>query len=638
MCGIVGAFPLNIPDLQVDAKLRRLLTLYLHNEILLETISRGRDATGVAFSFGAAPDDENSVPFWYLLKQPVDSEDFFENTSSFQYEGQEEDANIARVMHVACLLEGRNFNHIIGHTRAKTVGSEYNPNNNHPIPVGNIVGVHNGGVKNYKRIYELHEEMTTQGEVDSEALIQLIATKANDRAVSLEDIQYVTERVEGPRAVIAYNKLFPEKVMYFHDKDRPLELAYIPELGVAFIHSERRFLHKALHAYSRAKLTLRRDLPDLTIDWRDVKDGFGGIIDVSATYAEGATVEEMFPVVECAKALTEYGKDWRPPVVKKDPVKKKDPTTSLAGGAHKTKTTVNAKRDTQEFPITQPTSLEGSATALGPADLKDLSDYSSETDEVSENIKQVTADQVMDDASDDDSIIAPVIEEEETQAEEEGILLITENYTDNELLARGAEWCFSEDAKADESLIINRYHGEFSKYFSVGALKEADASEAMHQVYPDIFAEGFLVGFGAGSVEQAALDEASEHEYEEDLSEAQVLLEAAENKLTLLEAAHEKALTQQKKAAAYIANMKGFLMASIMSMDLAWVEDGEIVFSDDLDTFLNSAVGFEKVSPELVRGIFTKRDVSIIENGMVVLGKKIKRDVGEYVETLSSGK
>ena len=52
MCGIVGVFPLNTPNIKVDAQTRRILALFFHNEILFETVVRGKDSTGVAASFG----------------------------------------------------------------------------------------------------------------------------------------------------------------------------------------------------------------------------------------------------------------------------------------------------------------------------------------------------------------------------------------------------------------------------------------------------------------------------------------------------------------------------------------------------------------------------------------------------------
>ena len=135
MCGIVGAFPLNKTDLEIDPKLRRQLALFIHNEILFETVARGKDATGIAAAFGPPliPNETAANSFWAALKQPVDTADFFLNDgTSPKYSGQDAQANLERFMDASSAIQ-RPLCHIIGHTRAKTVGTEFNPMNNHPI-------------------------------------------------------------------------------------------------------------------------------------------------------------------------------------------------------------------------------------------------------------------------------------------------------------------------------------------------------------------------------------------------------------------------------------------------------------------------------------------------------------------------
>lgn len=62
------------------------------------------------------------------------------------------------------------------HTRAWTKGSPVNPNNNHPIRVANIVGVHNGGVWNDDELFaELGILDRRIGHVDSEAIFAALA-------------------------------------------------------------------------------------------------------------------------------------------------------------------------------------------------------------------------------------------------------------------------------------------------------------------------------------------------------------------------------------------------------------------------------------------------------------------------------
>src|SRR5690606_34565270 len=115
MCGIVAVVPLHKPDLDLDPQLRKRLCLYLHNEILLRTVKRGKDATGIAVSFGTpygmqtgdlTADGEPVAPFWSILKQPVESQDFLLNNGhDTRYKMQEERANTWTLMEVALKIQ-----------------------------------------------------------------------------------------------------------------------------------------------------------------------------------------------------------------------------------------------------------------------------------------------------------------------------------------------------------------------------------------------------------------------------------------------------------------------------------------------------------------------------------------------------
>lgn len=621
MCGIVGAFPINKKNLEIDEKQRRLLMLYLHNEVLLETVARGKDATGIALSFGPDP-EKGGDPFWCVLKQPVDTSDFFTNDgTASRYRGQDEEANIERAMDVACLLD-RRLNHVLGHTRAKTVGSEYNPLNNHPILVGNIIGIHNGGVKNYERVYKKHENMTPQGEVDSEVIFQLLAEVANDRAVSIDDINYVTERIEGARAVIAYNRKYPDKVIFFHDKERPMELAYIKELGVAIIHSEKRFLNTALHAYHRMRLSICRDLPELSCEFRHIPSGEGGIIDINAEVDdEELSVEKIFPLVKCADTLKDYGKSYS--------------TTNNTTGynnhtAHR-QTGFQTGTGTGSTSSSSGTGTTGSTGAgvagkstsssaatkvqkpkIASAQLTDLSDYAAESGEKPQ-MQSVEASAVMDDDEDD-------FENDEIEVTNS----VADVYSEEELRNKGAEWALSEEAKKNKGLYVNRHEGNFAKVLSVKGMTEDEAAEVIHQLYPEIASEGFAEGFRQGAEEQA--DSQEEDELQE---QNEALLEDNKN----LQDRLLKERTRQKRAAAYFANLKAFFIAAILTKNLARVEgegsNARLVFDEELEDFIATARGFRKVNPELVREIFTEQDLAAIDTGLVKLSRSIRNPNGE---------
>lgn len=591
MCGIVGAFPLNKPDLQIDAEARRIITLFLHNELLHETIARGKDATGVAISLGYPYDAEGDVAlpkFWSVIKQPVNAVDFFLNDGTqARYKGQDEEANIGRVMDVACLLQ-RPLLHIIGHTRAKTKGSEYTPNNNHPILVGNIIGIHNGGIRNYKKIYDKHEKMTPQGEVDSEVIIQLLAEKANDRALEIEDIKYVTERIDGPHAVLVYNRRFPEKVLYFHDRDRPLELAYIEELGLALVCSKRVFLEKTLHVYSRARLTLKRDLPELSCVWRNIPDEMGGVIDVETAIDDTQRIEEMFPIVETASVLSEY--------------RNYTATSTTTGPSHPLSCHETSKPS--RIPnATGSRNYDNNSTIEG-ADLVDISGYSPDVDDAGK-VESVVAsvDDVMDDADD-------------------AVLSISDCLDIEGLRKQGAEFAFGEKAKDDETLLINRSEGEFRKLFTAAGLSEEDAAESVHQIYPEIFGEGFAEGYREGAEVVEALQD-DEESFAEQVT-------GLEDEVSGLQERMVNEAGKLRKAASIIANMKAFLMAAIITNRIGEVEENEgevsLIFDEGLEDFLHTAQGFRKANPNMVRELFSEKDLRAISGGILQLSHQISEE------------
>jgi hypothetical protein len=602
MCGIVGAFPLNKTDLDIDPKLRRQIALFIHNEILFETVARGKDATGVSVAFGppVEPNENAADYFWAALKQPVDTADFFLNDgTSSRYNGQDEQANLERFMDASSAIQ-RPLRHIIGHTRAKTVGTEFNPLNNHPILVGKIIGIHNGGVKNYKKIYEKHKKMTPQGEVDSEVIMQLLAEKSNGRALGEKDIKYVTERIMGPRAVIAYNRDFPDKVIYFHDSERPLELAYIEELGLAVICSERRFFNRAMHVYHRASLTLKRSLPQLTVKWRDVPNGEGGVIDVAEAIEGDWDVKELFPLVKCSSVINAYDPN---PTSYHKPSATHNIGTKTGVNNH---AAANAKKKTN-------------STDIPDAELTDITQfgYGSDADSAPDEktvsaLKTIVASAVMDDNSEDEG---PEEEEEYTN--------INDVYSDPELVKKGIEYIMSAEGRANEDLLIVKHEGAFSRYLAQTPCEE-DAAEIVNQLFPEAFGEGYAVGFKGGVEEQIGLqDDDNVMDITDKIEELEEKVKAQKVEL----AAYED---NARKSAAFIANMKAFIMASILVKNLARVEGegtaAELVFDDDLEQFLGTARGFTKSNPEMVRDIFNQRDLQTISTSMVRLSKEVAKE------------
>lgn len=63
----------------------------------------------------------------------------------------------------------------IVHTRWATQGDPADNNNNHPIDVGGLVGVHNGHISNDKEVLSMLPDYKRAGKVDSEAAFAMLA-------------------------------------------------------------------------------------------------------------------------------------------------------------------------------------------------------------------------------------------------------------------------------------------------------------------------------------------------------------------------------------------------------------------------------------------------------------------------------
>ena len=145
MCGIAG-FHLAAKEairFQPDKLAEALLT---------EIVSRGTDATGVAWTQRG---DDKKREVWYS-KQAVRAESFIKNGGLKHMP--------KKTLTVLC------------HTRMATQGSKAISDNNHPITVPGVIGVHNGHIANDDELFQEYG-WNRIGQVDSEAAFHLIANR-----------------------------------------------------------------------------------------------------------------------------------------------------------------------------------------------------------------------------------------------------------------------------------------------------------------------------------------------------------------------------------------------------------------------------------------------------------------------------
>lgn len=578
MCGITGIFPLNT-KCELDEHTRKKLILWFNTELLFHTIERGRDATGITVSLTEGEGEEEEHSF-LCLKQPADATDFFENDGTEQkYRTQEENAAPLRVHH-SILSNTDKFNFIIGHTRKKTQGSVYNVNNNHPIIVGNIIGIQNGGVNNDDRIFKLHDgEMDRIGEVDSEAIMQLLALDSNDKALDWDSINYVTQRMEGPRAVIAYNSKHPEKIIFFRDKERPIELYYLKELGAVLLCSKSLYMLDIKKAYQRLRIT-HPEFPKMSYETVTIMADDGGVIDIRKEYDSTKSLKDFLEV-----------KSYNKKVIQEYSVEKVKPLSSVhtpphggynqqgAHGVHNNMVDIAGGDPDDDAPFghsAEATTTNKSASASkGKTTVLDHSIY------------------------DEDNVEEESIEEVDVAED-----LIFGKFSEANL--RNASFSLMQDDSKylkEENTLFSRDEN-FENFFENTMCDKKHHGTIVSNLYPEIHADGFIAG--VKFAEQTANDYVgalcdkiqtgyNEGEPKEDTDKTKKL----EAKLT--------------KASYMISNMKVFMMCLLqmpgMVNDVTEEKgDTSIEFSEDLEELITKAEQKLGLDMDRILRTFTNAD------------------------------
>ena len=122
---------------------------------------------------------------------------------------------------------------LLGHTRFATEGAIVK-SNAHPFRVGDVVGAHNGCVYNIK---EMQSKLDKQCPVDSQLIFKSIDSNDN--------IQDAVKDFDSDFA-LSFVKKNPMVLYLCRETNRPLHVAYIPELKTLFYASESSFIDDAL--------------------------------------------------------------------------------------------------------------------------------------------------------------------------------------------------------------------------------------------------------------------------------------------------------------------------------------------------------------------------------------------------------
>lgn len=282
MCGIVGLAAFGNLG-KKEERIRQEAMIYLGTELLRVTEDRGKDATGVA----ALRTDGDYMG----LKMGVAASEFVS-----RFGGKETDyAGFTELWRKGT----KPVKIMIGHCRNSSVGNSTDNVNNHPIKVGEVVGIHNGTLKNHNIIIEKLGNKR-DGVVDSEAIFRLMNhfTNKGTEPFTPEVILEVTKRLEGQYACLAFNGNNPYQLASFRD-GRPTEYAYIRPLQLLIVASDKKYFdttfcnfNREVNLYGNKKNFPHLNLED--VDFRILPNDHLAIFDLTTDITDTTKLSDLF--------------------------------------------------------------------------------------------------------------------------------------------------------------------------------------------------------------------------------------------------------------------------------------------------------------------------------------------------------
>lgn len=293
MCGIVGVAALGKASKKQE-EVRRESMIFLATELLQLTQPRGDDATG----FSALFSDGNYIG----LKEGIPSIEFISKLGGTRKEYN----GILKVIRKA----DNPVKILLGHCRKVSIGSAIDNENNHPVSVGDIVGIHNGTLTNHEVIFE-KLKCKRNGDVDTEAIIRLLHfySDKGTQPFTTDMLEEVCKRLHGTYSVIAFNGNSPNQLATFRDS-KPAELAIIRSLNIMLIASDKDYLNTALFRYNKQALLYMPALEGIKfpvikssdVEMLTMADDTAAVFDLSETIGKDTKIEDIFEKVKVLRA------------------------------------------------------------------------------------------------------------------------------------------------------------------------------------------------------------------------------------------------------------------------------------------------------------------------------------------------
>lgn len=196
----------------------------LLSELLVQSIIRGRDATGIAAS--TSPLDHPHRHRALCAKEPLPADDFVERNPFWRQ---------LRRMRCAAVL---------GHVRASTSGSPSVNSNNHPhegqLPTGRFALIHNGWYTNVADVVDRHA-LKLRTECDSECATRLIEATGS----IVEGLRRCLTDLKGAQA-LAVLDYRTATLWLARDGNRPLWVARLKDRRRVLIASTAEILCRAV--------------------------------------------------------------------------------------------------------------------------------------------------------------------------------------------------------------------------------------------------------------------------------------------------------------------------------------------------------------------------------------------------------
>ena len=133
---------------------------------------------------------------------------------------------------------------LMGHTRWRTRGNEFNNRNNHPIRSGIIIGTHNGTIYNANYLFR-RLGLPRYAEVDSELLFRLADRFAPDGTIDGRGFRKALRLCRGQMSAVLASRLDPGAITVIKG-NKPLSLRYSRKHRAVLYASEPEYIEAAL--------------------------------------------------------------------------------------------------------------------------------------------------------------------------------------------------------------------------------------------------------------------------------------------------------------------------------------------------------------------------------------------------------